>query len=363
MRKIIYLVFTLVFLISCNKKPVSREEMLLGHWKVIPAKDSLSSKIFDIRGYEFLDNDSCEYKLGYYGEYDQDKYIIPYHGSYTHYKIFHDSLHIFNPASKKWDNYKIEFLSYDTLHLTGKWFLKSESLKFVKQKYKLKSIVDFDALISSRTPCFGPCPTNDIYIDSRGAVEFFYTSGGPNDSLFLSKISNPDFINIKNKFKRASYNTLSEYYYYDMTDASAVSVSFIKNNRISKSIYDYANAAPAEFIWAYYNLNSLPHQLEALKKKVPDYYNFTYVKFIKDNKGLELTRSEIFFLLKQLSAGKSVLKKFKEIYTLETNDDYVKIKTNGRYYKFYYHNSTTKIIDIGYNFLEENKFAFKFEKL
>jgi hypothetical protein len=65
---------------------------------------------------------------------------------------------------------------------------------------------------------------------------------------------------------------LNESYEANHTDDERIIVSFIKNNKIIRTVSDYGHEAPEEFIWAYQPLRYLYQQvkLEKLEEQVND---------------------------------------------------------------------------------------------
>lgn len=149
-----------------------------------------------------------------------------------------------------------------------------------------------------------------------------------------------------------------------MSDSQTVTVSFIKDGKIIKSISDYADSSPSEFIWAYKPVMYLNQKIDLKHVKVKSYLRPQYMhgSFKTDDSYLALAASELFYLLDNFKTGKETEIKFNEKYILDFNDSISKkITTDGRYYKFYLKDKTTKTIDIGYDFLT-NSLVYKFEK-
>jgi hypothetical protein len=129
-----------------------------------------------------------------------------------------------------------------------------------------------------------------------------------------------------------------------------------------KSVYIAGVDQPALFSWAYIPTSNITDMIrgEIIPKSVIDIDNFV---FNSSGHRLALTNSERYFLSYQLSNAQVVTTRFLELYNLENNDKSVSsVTTDGRYYKFYFKDKTTKTVDIGYNFLTESNLVNTFIK-
>lgn len=134
---------------------------------------------------------------------------------------------------------------------------------------------------------------------------------------------------------------------------NTITITFVKNDKITKTISDYGSQAPSELIMAYrkasYKYQNL--RLSEFKEK-NDFPLSTMFSIYKRKKLFYLTDSERFLLLNEILNAKQVQSNFKENYNLtifEDDDKNIVIKTDGRFFKY-----GTKIYDIGYNFIEIN---------
>ena len=380
MKNILFILIV-VFLFSCKedkakitqqKKFLTPQEMLLGNWAAI--QDTLKKNSFfyhryeDNRGFEFLPDGICDYKSGYIDAerfrndpIDRNERIMYSLGTKTNYSFTKDSLKIFNLSDKKWDRFKIKKLSADTLIRSRDtaWAI------FVKKNYETDNVPDFDAVIVSASPCFGPCPMVSIMISKDGVVHYTGEFHVSKKGSYTSKIAIADFKQIALRFKQADYMNLKNDYSLSVTDSRTVCVSFIKNGKIVKSVSDYASCSPNEFVWAYLPLITLEQKLNLIPRVVPEYIKteFMIASFSRGNAQLSLSDSETYYLLHLLRKGRQGPYLFKEGYKLKLKNELVnEITSDGRYYKFYFKDKTTKTMDIGYNFLAENKLVHKFEK-
>lgn len=354
---------------SCDKKPQIPQEKILGNWSVVNP-DVVEPWKRDRTGFEFLPDGVCDYKLGYL---DWDRYmadtitdssekVIYSLGVQTKYSISKDSLKIFNLAEKKWSGYKIETFNEDTLTIRRDTVLT----RFIKKNYDISNSPDFDAVIISSSPCFGSCPMNDIIVSKKGDVIYKGKYHVTKKGWYTSKLSVSEFEKIQRRFKEADYSKLKNNYSTMVSDSQSISISFIKDGRIIKTIYDYAESSPNELIWAYLPLVTLGQKLKLKPKDINTHldYDFLSSSFltIDGTQGLNLIESEVFYLVTLFMDAKNVDNEFNEKYFLSYNDIYIKnIKTDGRYYKIYFKNGKTEIKDIGFNFITDNNLNEKFE--
>lgn len=377
MRKY-FLFFILLTFFSCVRKSDTSAELILGNWvevKKKPGKNDIDLPPppgNDTIGYEFKQNGICEFKNGYYDwnkfyndtVTDRETRVIQYLGAETKYKISKKSLRIFNPASKKWDAFGISKITKDTLILKNYKGL----ITFSKNIYNTSKVPDFDAIIVSSSSCYGACPANEIMISKKGDVLYkgnFYVK---KKGWYTSKIAQSQFKKISERFQKANYMVLKDDYYTTVTDNRSVSVSFIKNGKIFKTIEDYADSAPKELIWAYVPVTMLAQKLDLNPKQVTPFLSNTIFNSsltTGDNlKSMELTASEGFYLVSLLLDAKVTNATFNDNYDWSYSTPAVtKITTDGRYYKIRYIDDKIEIRDIGFNFITENKLKNKLETI
>jgi hypothetical protein len=302
------------------------------------------------QGFTFFENGVCENKLGYFKKAEGK---ILFLGTKTKYKIENNSLKILNLTDSVWVSSKIYALNSDTLTLTDG---DSLFVKYAKANYEINNESFFDKIIVSSSGCYGTCPISDICIDKQGNVFFSGQYYNTMNGLFTSKISPDKYTIFESNFKKADIENLETSYSAIWTDDETITVTFIKDNKIAKTISDYGRQAPTEFYWAYLPIRYLYQQLDldayTNSKKLPLFiYYFETINSI-----YRLSKSEHFFLLTELYNGELVQQNFDEKYMIECEDwqrEPVKLITDGRYYK-YEQQSTQQVIDIGYNFIEKN---------
>lgn len=374
-QKNILYVLTVFILYSCQKNnntQLSKE--ILGEWTYIKTEDQRKPKknsdikfppppLFsrNIQGYIFLANNICEKKSGYFKRIEsnerEDRKIF-FLGTETKYKIENDSLKILDLPSKNWENQKINSIVGDTL--TTKI---SDSLfaKYARTKYKIDKNENYDKIIVSSSGCYGSCPVSNISIDNNGNIFFYGQHYNTQNGFFKSKITKNEYQKIQNSFKKADIKNLKDNYEGSWTDDETITITFIKNNKIVKSIRDYGEQSPAALIWAYTPVRYLYQQVKLIPLKAEKpLLSIWGISFTKGNQICDLTKSESFYLLTEIFKGKKTTYKFENKYKIEFWNDQDKkeiIYTDGRYFK-----CKDKIIDIGYNFLTTNNLNEKFRQ-
>lgn len=344
--------------------------MILGNWAIHDTfkKNSYDYyKYQDERGFEFLKGGVCDYKTGfldferYTNDRSKNEKVLYSLGNITKYLLTKDSLKIFNLSNKKWDCFKVKKLNNDTLIInrdTG-W------ATFIKKHYDVKKVPDFDAVVVSSSVCFGACPMLSIMVAKNGTVNYNGLYHVSAKGTYTSKISSDQFKEIAMRFKEADYMNLDKNYFTPVTDSRTCSVLFIKNGKIIKSISDYASSGPHELLWAYLPLINLYQKLDLTPINTPAFTEteFMMADFRVGKSYLELTESETYYLMHSIAKGKAGNFSFKGSYDLHVRNKLIdSVNTNGRYYKFYFKDNTTKTIDIGYNFLTKSNLARTFNK-
>lgn len=354
-----FIFLLLLILISCEKKPTKNYEIIiLGDWIFENENPKIENHFYSDFGYSFYKKGNCVSKPGYFKtkektEKEERKTI--FYGTNTKYKIVDDSLYIFNLVSKKWDACKIVVINSNTLKLN---FDNKGGLEFSKLNYKENEKEDFDKIIISKSPCFGSCPINDIEINKNGEIYYYGTHYNSKNGYFKSQINLNEFNDIEKSFKKVNFLNLKDNYSANWTDDQEVNVTFVKDNKIIKSISDYGRQSPKYFR---INIEPLTYLYQKLKlvenKTIKEFQNINYFRFEKGNKIINLTSSESFYLLNLLSKSKLTDKTFKSEYTTDFDIDYdvSRIETDGRYFKVFSKNKTSITLDLGFNFIEKNE--------
>ncbi|MBE8728102.1 DUF6438 domain-containing protein [Flavobacterium hungaricum] len=375
-QKITLLIITVFILNSCkrnNDKQFSKD--ILGEWTYVKTEDLRKPKKDQdykyppppspfgghIQGYHFLENNVCENKLGYYklieAEQRRNRKII-FLGTKTEYKIENDSLKILDLEAKTWENQKIQSIIGDTLTVK-----MSDSIfaKYARSKYKIDPNENYDQIIVSSSGCYGSCPIADISIDHNGKILFYGQDYNTQNGIFTSKITKSEFQKIQTNFKKADIKNLQNNYEANWTDDENVTITFIKNKKVVKSINDYGRNSPIPLIWAYMPVRYLYQQIKLVPFKTErPVLSIFGAGFTKGNQICDLSKSESFYLFTEIYKGKETSQEFENKYQImfwNTDDKKETVNTDGRYFKF-----KNKTIDIGYNFLIQNNLTEKFRQ-
>jgi hypothetical protein len=221
-------------------------------------------------------------------------------------------------------------------------------------------------VIVSSTGCYGRCPVTDIEINKNGEIIY---NGGSFSSIkgnYKSKINHSQFLKINLSFLKSNWANLENEYIARWTDDETVYITFIKNDRIIKTIEDYGAKSPTEFIWAYTPIRFLQQSIKLEKNiKETNILDFNYISFKFANKICDLTKSESFYLKNLLSKSSEVKNSFEEKYIIKywSNDIKKKIVTDGRYYKFENNDGRFVILDLKYDFLKKNILLQRFRNI
>lgn len=253
--RIIIFILLLTF-VSCRQKTTSEyEKSIIGEWTMVkeeikkqnseepPPPPSPMGKF--VSGYTFLPNNICEYKLGFFKRIVDGRLFL---GTTTKYKIEEDSLKIFNRSDSLWTSLKIVSITADTMTL--QWN-DTTAVKYSKADYRIDKSEHYDEIIISASGCYGTCPINNISINRNGPVIYFGEEYNTVNGLYQSQINSTLFSKLEEDFKKANIKNLQDRYEDEWTDGETVSVTFIKDNKIVKSISDYRAQSPTEFYWAY----------------------------------------------------------------------------------------------------------------
>ncbi|MFP9099664.1 DUF6438 domain-containing protein [Flavobacterium sp. RHBU_24] len=367
-----YLLPFLLLLLSCeNEREAQIKRDIVGEWKYIedfdsiPYTDSLlpPPPPLDVM-YDFSVLDDTTYldKSGYWKKNENEPGgLIYYSGRKTKYKIKDSMLMVFNPVEKNWYFEKIYSLNGDTL------IYKLEAKKyrrFTRQHYKINPNEKYDAIIVSASPCFGSCPIADVRIDRNGTVTYQGSYNNLKNGNFTATISAKDYLALEREFKKAGIDSLETYYAATHTDDQTITVTFIKDGKIYRTISDYGFQSPSELRSACNQARFLYQQLE-LKEAALPYPDLRqgYVGFDKSNKSCVLEMSEQFFLVTELEKAKPVRHVFngKFIFQFGKYGHKKFIVTDGRYYKLPPEDGG-ETLDLGYNFIERNGLEKRFEK-
>ena len=361
-----------VLLFSCGSKTCDYEKFIQGDWEIIPFIDTmlhdgertpppLPRYVGDL-GFYFGENGICENKVGYfdYTEIDDVGRRL-FLGTETRYKIVQNTLQIFDLEENDWQIFEIQKITNDSLILL---YEDKFPVKFIKRHYKIDPETSFDKIIVSTYGCYGTCPISDIIISKTGDVVFYERKYTTATGAFKSRIKKEDFAKIEKNFKKAEYQNLENSYSNNASDLMAISVTFIKDDKIIKSIIDYGAASPTEFKRALYPLVYLEQKLKLEKVD----FNTVLIdldsgRFKSSTAILKLSKPELFYLNSELQNAKESEIAFTSKYILSSANikDKKIVETDGRFFKIELSNSKFITLDLGYNFFEQNNFSAIFD--
>lgn len=365
-------ILSLFIFVSCRQKPSNDyDKLIIGEWKYVREHSKVQTGDFPqppswglfTVGYNFLPDNICENKLGYFkriegnGRHDRKTLFL---GTTSKYKIDNDSLMIYNLIDSTWISQKIVSISADTMTLKKN---DSTFFKYAKANYHIDESEHYDKIIISASGCYGTCPVNDILINKSGQVIYFGYKFNTVNGYFKSKISSKIFSKLENDFKKANIKKLQDNYSAVWTDDETISVTFIRDNKVVKSISDYGSQAPTEFYWAYTSARYL-------YQKIPldtffnhlNYSPFKYTMLERDGKVCELSQSEGFYLWTLLLNSKETNKEFSAKYLIVNRgkEEDKEVKTDGQQFRFTDKNGLTKTYDLGFNFITTNGLEERF---
>ncbi|KOS05967.1 hypothetical protein AM493_07890 [Flavobacterium akiainvivens] len=318
-------------------------------------KDSIEIPLehFYRLGYTFEKNGKVITKPGFINYRDNK-----YYGSRSQYKIKDGYVSVYNPSVKKWDKLKIIKLTQDSLEVLD----GDIPYYYIKKKYNTASNPDFDGVIVTNSGGYIPLANqiNTVFINPANHNVIYNRNIDDGQRVTMQgHISGNDLSLVQQLFKQADYIKRDSVYGEMVYDVSQTSVAVLKGNRIIKSIHIY-NREPTELLWAHLAAHYLPDVVTNIRKT--DEFSLGMEAFEAANSTLSLTKAEGYFLSYLLSSSKSTPLQFKELYRLTYSDDAVgKITSDGRYYKYYFKDKTTKTVDIGYNFITGNKLVNTFK--
>lgn len=327
--KQIILFSMLLIYTSPRCQEVNNSRLIIGEWKTKKTKDEY--EIYSTNhGYQFLPNGKCEYKPGFWkkGKHNYSPYTFL--GTSTRYKLRGNTLRVYNPSKHNWKKATIEFHSNDTLLLE---YRDGSMDYYYRMNYSTKKTELYDEIIVSGSGCFGNCPIDNTYLKKDGTVLYYNEEYYP-FILYQLKLDSAALSKINLQFVKANIEGMKTYYTKDVTDDETITVTFLKNGKIVKSILDYANSAPEEFYWAYTPVLYIYQQRPRTPiTATPNYLKIQNLNFESKKERSDLRKSENFYLWSLLLGGKEVQHPFETIYTLDYNSrDSVQqtIKTDGR---------------------------------
>lgn len=381
------LYFLLFLLIACHPKqdePTEQErqlqEQLIGDWvpagfvrNAYPTNPPPPPAIIE-RVYTFLPNGEVDLKQGFYdvsfvGERENKR--LHFLGSKTKYKIAGDSLLIFMPYDSIWAHFPIARLTKETLSFKGEQGISN----YRRATYHLEKAPTFDAIVLSTSGCYGTCPISNTLITADGQVVFVGEEYTTSEGAYTGTITEDVYKELQDNYRKAGIDTISTNFSEAIMHQEKMSVTFLKDGKIFKTVSDYGNAGPLELVWANIPLRYIYQSINLKKLQevgLPVYVKHHFLSFAKGEKTLDLTQSEGFLLWNYLRLGKRSQGKFNPRFQVSfrennfwgrrgnrgyaptTNEHIKSIETDGQFYTFYLEGQEPFTIDIGFNFFDLN---------
>lgn len=389
----LYAFIILILLSACVSKEDKIKAKLQGGWTLFETKYLIpkpqnqppyphpifgSNKLY----FEFIQNDSLYRSIPFFKKdvwemaYQNKQYYL---GNFTKYKVEDSILSYYNPIDSSWIKYKIQSLKKDTIELVD--LSNKIQQRFFRTSYDTSKTPVFDKIVVSTSGCYGICPVMNISISKDGDIEFVGQMYTVNEGFKTAKLSQRQTQLIMDMFRKINPLKLKDNYFSYATDGERITISFLKNDSILKTIKDDSQQGPDEIVRAYTllrfleqdsNVNFKEHDFNK-EPPFPKLYDF---RFEKGNTKLVLPQSENFILWNYLREAKictnKVTPKFKlgfdrnftffdDMMFMSHKDPFKKAKdelklnivTDGRYYEIESNHKKT-CYDIGFNFFDRN---------
>jgi hypothetical protein len=340
----------------------STEKLILGNWK---CTEVIPNKLHHINkdGYTFYKDSICDYMPGYVSKetsadarHVQKKFL----GTKTKYRLLGNRLGIFNKSKNDWQYFRIKNIGVKKMTLVS-----DEGIEYVFSRIKNKKVEDvsYDQIILSASGCFGSCPSNMISVKESGEVVYCGIKYNSKNGLFSARVDKKNFKEIKNTFSRIPISTLKEEYIMPVKDTEEITVTFIKDGKIVKTIRDNDQLVPHEFYWAYCSLRYLYQSLPM--DTISSYFGlfpFTSMLIESTNTRYILRGSEAFYLWLMLMNKPETNQSFMEVYQIQNmgKDEIKTLTSDGRFFKIVYGDGRSKTYDLGYDFFTHNQLLSKF---
>lgn len=365
MKLTAYLLLTIACIFSCHGPNYDHyKNLIIGDWLFVKVErsESVQTDSLDVytptkmlHGYTFKEGGVCQSLPGYFKMSESTD--IEFSGKNTKYVLYKDSLRIFNLARNGWDKRRIVSLTDKNLVLQ---IDDTTNLIYKKEIHPIARKLSFDKIIVSLSSSSG-YSARDIVLSKNGDIVFYNEPWRKKNGMFTSKISLQDFQNIEDDFSKAHIDGLKNIYECTCSEFEQVTVTFIKDGKIYKTVRDEGAEAPKEFYWAYNSTTYLYQLLKLQPESIDQRFPNEMYAFKKGNKIISLERSEGFYLSYLLKSAKVVKEKFKAdflLYSLSQNE-FDDIRTDGRFYKIKLKDGTSETLDLGYNFLVKNELMKK----
>lgn len=306
-------------------------------------------------GYTFFANDSCEDKIGF---------VLPFHKNAvfdpkTVYKLDEDSLMILNNANKAWDGFKIKSIIADTLliRMPDYGFHTDGCYKYIRQHYVANTTINFDQVSLTNYSTWGI--RDNIIVKWNGDIGYQNHEG-----YYTSEISKRQFQTILQRFQKTDFDHLESEYSGGAADGPEVSLTFIKNSKVIKTVRADEGAGPLELVWADLPISFLNVQLklDSAKNGKLD-LDARFFGFENNHQYAGVPQSMLFYLLTLLRSAKETSTPFTKKYDIsfDKSKNLSKVETDGRLYQITWKDGIKKTYDLGFNFITTNSGIIKFE--
>lgn len=352
MKRFVYLILsTFLLAYGCKNSDERLHEKLVGDWQIQRYGNRNSPRHFT-----FYEDGTLDIKRPYVritrGEQNFDTEFL---GLTSRWKVENGALLLLDPADSSWATVQVAGISADTLQLRsdGKY-----QATYVRKAYDADTTFQFNKILLSTSACFGSCPEADISLDSRG---YFVYRGGqyaPVKGVCRTRFSPLVFQYISMGFRQVKIDTLKDAYAADHTDDRHVLTTFVYNDSVVKTVFDYGAASPPDFNRNYFLMEHL--YVLARRRKVYNidpipYYGWGNYTLYEGKKETYASSDIAFMLWDAICQGIPTEKNFDPKYRIHIKHDGSKtthMETDGRIFRI---KNTPYTIDIGFNFVAKNR--------
>ena len=276
-------------------------------------------------------------------------------GSESEFTLSNNKIRYLNKENYKWETIFVEKVEDNKLYI--KFDVNGNTFVYKKNTSTVLDNTNYDTIILTQGSCFGSCPINSTYLNRNG--EFYFKSTEFNtviNGLYSSTLENNQSLKIFNLFDKVYFKNLNEKYTSYQEDISTDVITFVKNNKIVKTI-ELQNNIPIDLSIANFNFSYLYQKTYLTKQDTCIFQNSVLNGLI--GKSILLEDSEIFYLEILLEKGNKGNFVFNKKYNLDFFEwggieKIESIFTDGRYYQINYKDNTSVTIDIGFNFIDKN---------
>ncbi len=244
-----------------------------------------------------------------------------------------------------------------------------------------------DRLIFHTGVCFGACPEYCMSVDRQGQVEFWGGRFAKRSGYYTAQAYGEVQAMVNELLDSPDWDTLKTEYRAKWTDDRAVGLVRVIDGRMAHSMYDYG-AQAGGVAQKSYELMNLVYESGGLRAMSPDLFTcwrFQEANFKVENSTYPVTRSEMFFLWQEWrrNAGnvqttqKGPFEEAEEPQYLFGKNKIMgqdpvarypnclgdqpamqRVFTNGKSFTIQYVDGGQTKIELGYDFFQENQFAF-----